>query len=48
MLVPWLNLIFFLFIAFCIIIMKFYHIYFIIYILKYLQDEFSMVQFREN
>ena len=33
---------------FCNIIMKFYHTYFIIYILKYIKYDFSMIQFREN
>ena len=45
MLARWGDLIFFLFIFFCIIMTKFYHIYFILYILKYLKYDFYMTNF---
>ena len=48
MLARWSDFNFFLFIFFCIIIIKFYHIYFISYILKYLKHDFYMIQFREK
>ena len=49
MLARWSDFIFFFSIYFfCIIIIKFYHIHFILYILKYLKHDFYMIQFREN
>ena len=42
------DFIFFSIYFFCIIIIKFDHIYFILYILKYLKHDFYMIQFREN
>ena len=49
MLARWSDFIFFSIYFFCIIIIKFYHIYFISYILKYLKHDFLHdTIFREN
>ena len=48
MLARWSDFNFFSIYFFCIIIIKFCHIYFILYILKYLKHDFYMIQFREK